>query len=93
MKLKVVTVPSVLEQMILGTPIRESRPIESRMIAREEFAELDNAKADALAPVSGRRCRGCGASPHRASSGDVWHIVHSAAWCHECFIEEFAPQA
>lgn len=46
-------------------------------LARDEYAE-------AVAPVSGARCRGCGCRPGNTPQ-DTWYVQDMAAWCPECF--------
>jgi hypothetical protein len=51
------------------------RPIAAGVIA----ADPDN-----VAPVSGPRCRGCGANAGRAPAGQGWTVTDGAAYCPGC---------
>lgn len=51
------------------------RPVAAGVIA----ADPDN-----VAPVSGPRCRGCGANAGRAPVGQEWTVTDGAAYCPGC---------
>jgi hypothetical protein len=42
------------------------------------------ANPDKIAPVSGCRCRECGANANNRPLNEQWLIKDSAAWCAEC---------
>ncbi len=50
------------------------------------------AEAETVAPASGPRHRGCGASASAAGRrGEVWGVEHGAAWCPACLEDEPVP--
>lgn len=48
--------------------------------------------ADRIAPVSGVRCRGCGANANMRHADEVWTIHQKAAWCPGCAEDLECPE-